>query len=227
MHSEIKILHSVFLVNKNPEKAAAMAAYMKNHFPFFGLQKKERSALQKDFLVRCSNLPQEEVHLLVRELWQLPEREFHYTALEMLYKTRKKWTGTSLELFEFLVLHNSWWDSVDFIASRMIGGYCQKDHQNHHQRLLAYARNEQHWLKRTAIIHQLFYREKTDTRLFEQIFYLTNGEKDFFIQKAIGWALRQYSYTNAEFVKKFVAEKALKGLAQREALKGIVRTSLK
>ena len=227
MHQLAHELNAAFTSHGNTQKSVAMAAYMKNHFKFFGLQKNERSSLQKNFLLDCKQLEIEAVHTIVRQLWQMPERELQYTAMELLYGAKKKWNHSSLLLFEELVTTKSWWDSVDFIAARMIGGYCSKEHQRFHQLFINYANSENLWLQRTAIIHQLFYKENTDTLLFETIFHCTKNNKDFFIQKAIGWALRQYAKTNPEFVKRFVEAHTITGLAKREALKNIEKQTAK
>lgn len=124
-----------------------------------------------------------------------------------------------LKTFEWMIQQNSWWDSVDTIASRLAGEYFKKFPQQKEAIVLGWSNHENMWLNRTAILFQLSYKSETDEDLLFQVIkqHLHSGE--FFIQKAIGWALRQYAYTQPESVKQFVAANELKPLSKREALK--------
>jgi 3-methyladenine DNA glycosylase AlkD len=221
-HPQIFALRLRFEAHASVNKSAAMASYMKDRFPFHGLQKPLRSELQKDFLSEVKLASVEITFELARELWEQPEREYQYVAMEMLMGIKRKWNEESLRLFEELILTKSWWDTVDHLASRMVGGYCLKDHERHAGKMMDYAESDNSWLNRTALIHQLFYREKTDVELFEAVFLKCHHKKEFFIQKAIGWALRQYGATDPGYVLEFTRRHALSPLAKREALRKLI-----
>ncbi|MFM2135406.1 MAG: hypothetical protein RL021_806 [Bacteroidota bacterium] len=214
-------LQAAFEAAANPEKAAVMKAYMKDHFDYLGLQKPVRNEAQKVFIEHVRSLQWDEIRREVLDLWQSPYREYQYTGMDLLLRVKKKWGPDAFDLFTLLIREKSWWDTVDCIAGRMIGGVVEKDPAAYRDRLLDFAESDNIWLNRTAIIHQLFYKEKTDTGLFEEFFRSCGRKKEFFIQKAIGWALRQYSSTDADYVRHFAERYSLKGLARREALRKI------
>ena len=124
-----------------------------------------------------------------------------------------------IELFEELIVNKSWWDTVDYIASTLVGYYFEKWPKHKNKKAKQWARDKNLWLNRTAIIFQLKYKENTDLDLLFETILLHVHSKEFFLQKAIGWALRQYAYTDMLQVKKFVATQDLKPLSIREALK--------
>ena len=219
LHPLVENLIEIFTDYADTEKAEKMSAYMKHHFSFIGLQKPIRNELQKSFLSEARSESMEIVHQLARQLWSLPEREYQYVAMELLLLKKRSWNNDSLELFEELVLNKSWWDTVDMLSTRMIGGYCFKEHEIHKKRFLKYSDSSNSWLNRVALIHQLHYKNQTDMVLFEKIYLKCEHKKEFFIQKAIGWALRQYSATNPKAVIAFTKRYTLSKLALREALR--------
>ncbi len=204
-----------------PEDAPAMKKYMKSRFEFLGLKKDIREAATKSFWA-TNRLPEgEDLKTFVKAIWQQPYRELHYMALQLLEKPIKKADESWIELLEFLIVNQSWWDSVDTVAAKLIGAFLEK-HQNYNaiypNKWIA---SDDMWLRRTAILYQLKYKEKTDTdRLFDHILR-TAHEKEFFIQKAQGWTLREYAKTDMQAVVEFVKknESALSNLTKREALK--------
>ncbi|MGO4109701.1 DNA alkylation repair protein [Paenibacillus sp. YAF4_2] len=205
----------------NPENARSMEAYMRNQFPFLGLKTPERKQLTREFW-KEHGLPKGELLLqTVSELWQLPEREYQYTAMVLLDKHRKQAERSHIEVLERLVVTKSWWDTVDIIAGQLIGFHLSK-----YPELLAdypdrWIHSENMWLRRTAILYQLKYKGSTDTdRLFHYI-DLQKEESEFFIRKAIGWALREYAKTEPDVVRRFVNETPISSLSVREALKHI------
>jgi 3-methyladenine DNA glycosylase AlkD len=206
---------------RNPEKAAGMKRYMKDRFEFLGLQKPERGRLQKPFIEEAKKYSWKEIESLVNALWQLQYREYRYVAMDLLLATRRKWGTDAFDFFVSLITKDSWWDTVDLLAARMVGGVVSKDPERYRGTLLEMAGSEDLWLRRTALIHQLFYKEKTDTTLFEAIYMKCRHDTDFFIRKAVGWALRQYSATDPVFVRKFVEKHSIVGLAGKEALRKI------
>jgi 3-methyladenine DNA glycosylase AlkD len=205
---------------RNPEKAAPMAAYMKNRFPFLGLPRTELEPLIKPRLKEVKPFVDHHfLHQSVLLLWQLPEREFQYVAVSLLHTYAKQASATTLQVIEQLVTQKSWWDTVDALDS--VVGKMVWQFPEWTQTTERYSRHENFWLRRIAILYQLSYKDKTDSeRLFR--YCLANAEeKEFFIRKAIGWALREYAKTNPDAVRAFLAENKdrLSPLSAREASK--------
>ncbi|MDR6555220.1 DNA alkylation repair protein [Paenibacillus qinlingensis] len=205
----------------NTENAPSMEAYMKNHFPFLGIRNPERVALTKQFTKEHGFPKGEEAVRVAQELWRLPEREFHYTALLMLIQVRKTVPAEHIQALEQFVVTNSWWDSVDTIADHLIGYHLQRFPDLIPSYVEKWLASNNMWLQRTAILFQLKYKKKTDVPLLFHCISVMADSKEFFIRKAIGWALREYSKTDAAAVQSFVASTALSPLSVREALKVI------
>jgi 3-methyladenine DNA glycosylase AlkD len=204
----------------NPELAGPMQAYMKNRFPFLGIKKPERAFLLKPFLNEAKNAPIDQIHQTVNKLWELPEREFHYAALGLMDQKKKEWNAESFALMESLITWKSWWDTVDHIAANQIGTYLFRQSPEFRRKTaLRWSKNENMWLNRTALIFQLKYKEQTDAELLFCLAEKHSQSKEFFIRKAIGWALRQYAYTAPEEVCAFLQCTSLHSLSVREASK--------
>jgi 3-methyladenine DNA glycosylase AlkD len=151
----------------------------------------------------------------------MPEREFQYLAVEYLTRQKAKLTDSDIPNLRILIITKSWWDTVDGLD--VIVGDIALRHPEVSQILLTWSTDENIWLRRAAIDHQLGRREKTDIRLLEKIIINNLGQKEFFINKAIGWSLREYSKTNPEWVREFIERhrEALSSLSIREASKYI------
>lgn len=219
----IQELFIVFSAAGNNNEAEAMSKYMRNRFSFFGIKSELRKSLQKDFLAKYP-LPQgAELKELIEKLWVLPQRELHYFAIEILEKSIKKTDESCMPLLEKLISENSWWDTVDAVASKLIGTYLKKYPQFSESYPEKWIRSDNFWFRRSALLYQLKYKKDTDFERLKNYILRTAGEKEFFIQKAQGWALREYAKTNPELVRQFVAENAstLSQLTKREALKNI------
>lgn len=217
----IEQLTEIYKAHSNPEYALQMSRYMKNRAPFFGMQSKQREELNKEFF-KTYGLPAYDVaKLAAQRLFELPEREFHYFAILLLVKHKKNWQAGDISLFEKLLVTNSWWDSVDYINGSVLGDYFLKFPELMQPRTDAWSANENIWLKRSSIIFQLKYRNKTDLDLLTRHIEQNATSKEFFVQKAIGWALREYSKTNPLWVENYVNTHELKPLSRREALKRI------
>jgi 3-methyladenine DNA glycosylase AlkD len=207
--------------HQNSENQEAMEAYMKNQFQFFGIKTPERTALFRDFLKENGKPSLEELPAIVRSLWFEPQRECQYVALGLIDKQSRYLTKEHLPLLEEMIVTKSWWDTIDHIASYHVGEIYQKEEDDTY--LEKWIHSENMWLNRIAILYQLKYKVKTDEdRLFRYIL-LHQKSKEFFIQKAIGWALREYSKTNPEAVKNFIASEELAPLSKREGLKHVNR----
>lgn len=204
-------------LHAHPGQAKAMAAYMKDHFPFLGIKQPLRKEISKPFIKASREWAGMQVIELARSLWGMPEREFHYVAMDVLEANRKKWDAHFLDCFLYLAGKNQWWDSIDTIASRLIGKYLYShpDKKLVHQ----WTASEDIWMNRIALLYQLNYKEKTDTKTLFTTILKVKHKKDFFIQKAIGWSLRQLYRTDQGSVKTFLESVELTPLARREALK--------
>lgn len=203
--------------HRDPEKAVGMKKYMKNHFEFLGISQPVRKELSRPFLRQMKNLTMEEVLVTANALWTREEREYQYVSMELLYDSRKQWNANAYEFFLNLVTRKSWWDTVDYIASRLVGGYLLN--QKNLAPMKSWVKSANLWQNRTAILFQLNYKEDTDIDFLFSTILALKDKKDFFIQKAIGWSLRQYFRTDPEVVVQFVESSGLTGLARREALK--------
>lgn len=214
-------VEEAFLQAGNPDDAESMKKYMRNKFEFFGLKNELRKKLQKTFWA-THELPQgEALKSLIKGLWALPVRELHYMAIELLEKPLKKADDSWMELLEHLITTHAWWDSVDAIATKLVGNYFKKYPELAETYPDKWIESDDMWLRRTAILYQLKYKNDTNTtRLFDYILR-TAAEKEFFIQKVQGWTLREYAKTNSQAVLDFVNEQdaKLSNLTKREALK--------
>lgn len=202
------------------EIAKPMEKYMKHLFPYLGVKAPLRKTIYKAFIK--NNLPSSSSwEAETKYLWSLPEREFQYTAIELCWACRKMWTKKTIHLLVFLLKDKSWWDSVDAIASILVGHYFLVFPEEKQATILKWSKDDNLWIRRTSIIFQLKYGAKTDWALLQACINNNLNSKEFFINKAIGWALRQYARTNAEQVRDFVHHTQLANLSKREALKHI------
>ncbi len=212
-------LREVFAQNAHPEKALGMAKYMKNLFPFVGISSPERknmvAELRKDFKPKNA----QEIKNWISLLWEMPEREYQYVAMDYLQRDVKLLEIEDIAYFEFLITTKSWWDSIDLISGNYLGKFLIKYPEIFEETVVRFSKSENMWLNRAAIICQLSYRERTNTDLLERAIVPHLESKEFFHQKAIGWALRQYGKTNPQWVKDFAASHTLKPLSRREALR--------
>lgn len=221
MHPYIQPLAQAYQQHANTENAFWMRKYMKNQFAFFGIKTPDRTLINRAFFGQYGLPPYHELEAIVDDLFQQPQREFHYFAISLTRKMKKQWTVESWKLFEKMILTHSWWDTVDAIASGTMGDYFRRypaliDHVTG-----PWNASENMWLVRTSILFQLSYKRDTDQKLLFRYIKPHLGSKEFFIQKAIGWALRQYARTNAEAVLYFADAHELAPLSRREALKHV------
>jgi 3-methyladenine DNA glycosylase AlkD len=165
-------------------------------------------------------LSPEELKVITHELWHLAEREYQYFAMELLIYNKKVWEASMVKLFEFCIVNKSWWDTVDFIATDCCGSYF-KLFPDKISITKNWNRSENMWLQRSSLLFQNKYKEQTDAAMLSDYILHLSREKDFFIRKAIGWCLREYSKTNAAWVIEFVGRNNLSSLSKKEALKNI------
>ena len=213
-------LTTLYPAAADDQRAPAMRAYMRDQFPFLGIPGPQQRMLAREVVAGLPRPAEGDLRQIARACWDRSEREYQYFACGWLRRHAKVCSAAFLDTARHLVVTKSWWDTVDTLAAHLIGPLVAR-----HPELLStmddWARAENIWLARTAILHQLRYRERTDvTRLFRYC-EAQVGHRDFFIRKAIGWALREYAKTDPAKVRLFVdAHPDLSPLSRREALKG-------
>ena len=220
---DLKTLEKNFRENANPENAFFMKKYMKDKFSFLGIKSPERRAITSAFFKNYNRPDLNSIENIVRKLWDMEEREFQYFAMDLVEKGLKKMVQNDIQLFEYLVVNKSWWDTVDFIAANLIGKHLSNFPGLIEQINKKWISSENMWLNRTALLFQLKYKNDLDTKLLKQNILKCRDSKEFFIRKAIGWVLREYSKTNPVWVSEFVDSTTLSPLSKREALKWINR----
>ena len=211
-------LYEEMTQHKNEEQAQKMSKYMLNKFEYIGIKTQERREIFKNFFKKYKN--EEKIDWeFVNKCWENKYREFQYVAADYLKNMKDKLTIDDIPKLKQFILKKSWWDTIDNL-DMTIGALALKD-SNVNKIFLEWSIDENIWLRRIAIDHQLLRKEKTNTELLEKILKNNLGQAEFFINKAIGWALRDYSKTNPNWVKNFIEknrEKMAK-LSIREASK--------
>jgi 3-methyladenine DNA glycosylase AlkD len=214
-HTYVQVFENL----RNEQLAEPMKAYMKHHFPFLGIKSPARTEALKTYFATHDLPGKPELLEEVWEIYKLKEREYQYVAIALLSKKLKTLTIEDLEFLEKLITEKSWWDSVDSIAPTIVGTIVKRDRLNGEKVMLQWSDSDNMWLNRAAILHQLKYKNDTNEKILTEIILKHVNSKEFFIQKAIGWVLREYAKTNPVFVQQFVATHELKPLSKREALK--------
>lgn len=220
MKEYIDHLTIVFQNHKDEAIAKGQKAYMREQFEFYGIKTPIRREIQKPFLDKLYLPQKDELKRIVQALWSKPQREFQLFAQELVFCYSNSMEKNDVKLFEYMATHKSWWDTVDFIATKLMGEYFKiyKEERNHYVEQWLASGNI--WLQRCAILFQLKYKKDLDTQLLSYTITYLLGSKEFFINKAIGWILREYSKTNPEWVIDFVDKHShLSPLSKREALK--------
>ncbi|MGW7331332.1 DNA alkylation repair protein [Streptomyces sp. NPDC054840] len=215
-------LPGAYTAAADPVRAGAMAAYMKDVAPFLGIPTPLRRELSKTVTKDTPEPSETDCAALGLRCWLLPEREYQYFAVDYLRRHTARCSSGFLPVLRHLIVTVPWWDTVDLLAAHTVGPLVAADPE------LAsvmdeWIEDDNLWLARTALLHQLRFKSATDTgRLFG---YCRSraGHPDFFVRKAIGWALREYAKTDPEAVRAFVeAERgSLAPLSAREALKNL------
>lgn len=197
-------------------RAPAMRAYMRDQFDFLGIATPERRAAIKPIARELRHATPAELIALAQELWAQPEREYQYAALDILAANWKQLSTGELPELMALVQQKSWWDSVDGLAA-IIGDILRGEHDGMDEAL---AHND-FWVRRIALLHQLGWRERTDQERLFRYARACAHEREFFIQKAVGWALRDYARHAPDAVRAFLAGPgtSLAALSRREAAK--------
>lgn len=202
---------------QDSKKALSMAAYLQNRFACYGIKTPVRHEIEKPWLAKVKSVRLDHWDVTY-ELWNLDQREYQYVAVDLLKKTSARYMRKDdYRNLEELITTKSWWDSVDLIASNYVGVYFRTFPEMRDSVIARWRKSPNIWLNRTCLIFQLKYGEKTDFELLKSLIREYQGNPEFFIAKAIGWSLRQYSKFNPKAVQEFIRETDLKGLALREA----------
>ncbi|MTI33013.1 DNA alkylation repair protein [Xanthovirga aplysinae] len=219
MKDYIDTLTEEFARKANPEIAMGQKAYMRNQFEFFGIKTTLRREIQRPFFAKESLPPKEKVEEIVKILWSKAEREYQFFSQELAYKYRSKLEEDDIKLFEYMVTHKSWWDTVDFISSKLMGDYLKRFPGQREIYVEQWIASKNKWLQRSALLFQLNYKEQLDADFLGYVIQSLLGSNEFFINKAIGWILRQYSRTNPSWVVEFANKTQLHKLSHKEALR--------
>jgi 3-methyladenine DNA glycosylase AlkD len=214
-------LVSAFEPSRDPERAAPMARYMRNRFEFIGIAAPQRRALQRPAFSACASFDEPALLATAAALWQLDEREYQYAACDLLIRFVRRLSSSCLPDLSRLITTKSWWDTVDALASRVVGSVVLAD-RSLDPVMDAWIDSDDLWLRRTALLHQLRWKSATDEARLFAFCARRADEPDFFIRKAIGWALREYARTAPEAVRSFVSNNPeLSPLSRKEALKNL------
>ena len=205
----------------DPAKAAPMAAYLKTDTPFFGAQKAARVPVHREAVRRFPPADRSEYREAVLALWKQPHREEHYLAIDYARSFPRYITVSSVSLYRKMIVEGAWWDYVDSLAIHLVGQVLRNQRDAMTPKIRAWIDDPNMWLRRSAIIGQIGHKQATDTDLLFDACARRMHETEFFIRKAIGWALRDYAKTDPSAVVAFVMEyrDGLSGLSFREATK--------
>ncbi|BBN98145.1 DNA alkylation repair protein [Sporolactobacillus terrae] len=225
MSYDLQPLLRSFAAKQNQENARAMARYMRDQFPFFGIKTPERRAAVRDFIKQYGLPEANQIEIAVKTLWSHPNRECHYAALDLLVRLKKQLNREHLPLLEWMITSKSWWDTVDCIAPQCCGPLFARDPQLIQRYAEPWIISDHLWLRRAALLFQLKFKAQTDEALLFRYILLNADSDQFFIKKAIGWALREYAKTAPDTVGRFIHEHPLKPLSKREGLKWLNRKS--
>ena len=211
-------LKKLFETCSNPERAISMSKYMKDQFSFYGIAAADRKNLYKDFL-KTEKKQGTLDWAFLDQCYADNHREFQYLVYDYLLAMKRQVCFEDISAVKCLVMAKSWWDTVDMLA-QVVGNIALKDSRVDEE-MLAWSREENIWVQRIAILYQLRFKEKTNTPQLEQILLNCLGTNEFFINKAIGWALREYSKTNPDWVRDFLEkyQEQMANLSIREASK--------
>ena len=206
--------------NRNELLAESMSKYMQDKFRFLGVRGASRPKIYKKYFPEARKSKEIDWEF-IENCWNKEEREFQYVVVYYLKTMQKFLKREDISRLKYLIVTKSWWDTVDLLA-KVVGSLviCIEGYD---QRMLEWSKDNKMWLKRVAILYQLSLKEKVDEIILDKILVNNLGDIEFFINKAIGWALRDYSKYNPEWVKEFIRKNKdnMANLSIREASKYI------
>lgn len=194
-------IKKLFESKEDKENAIAMSKYMRNMFDFYGLPTPKRKEIYNDF-IKSEKKSKRIDWIFLDKCYKDTHREFQYLVSDYLLAMKQYVTFEDISKIQNYITQKSWWDTIDFLC-KVIGDVELRDPRVK-KLMLKWSNDENIWIKRSAIEHQLNLKDKTDCELLEKIIVNCFGMDEFFINKAIGWALREYSKTNPKWVRDFI-----------------------
>lgn len=214
----LQLISEKFTQAGDPIRAEQQRAYMRHQFEYCGLGAPQWMWMAKEIFADQGMYTGKQLEQFIKHCFDQDYREIQYVSLEMMQRVLPQQSKSWIRVLEKCIITHSWWDSVDWLA-KLVGMHFKRFPELQHEYAHKWIASENMWLQRVAIIHQLFYRETTDEKLMYEMIRQVSGSKEFFIQKACGWALRQYAKTNPASVEKFITKTKLSNLSVREAMK--------
>jgi 3-methyladenine DNA glycosylase AlkD len=210
----------------DPNRASAQQAYMKSEMPYYGVRLPVLGKICKQLFADVSFSSRTDWRKKVLDLWrgaQYREERYSAVALTGVKHAAQFQVPAELPLYEELIVTGAWWDYVDGIAARRVGPILQAYPEPMRKKMLSWSRSENLWKRRTSILCQLGFKQNTNLDLLYACIEASLDSREFFLRKAIGWALRQYAWTDPAEVRRYVRRNKdrLSGLSRREALKNI------
>ncbi len=218
MHDYVKGIVQVFSENADPTIANGMEKYMRNQFTMFGIKRPERNALQRAYFQHCGKPQLEDLPEISIDLWSIQQRECQYFAMDLLKRFQNQLPKDFINILTKLITQKSWWDTVDLLAT-IVGTHFLRFPELNPKIPDQWIEESNIWLQRTAILFQLKYKEKTDWAQLKKYILKVADNKEFFLQKASGWSLREYAKVAPQSVKAFISEVELPALTVREGSK--------
>lgn len=206
--------------NANSYQAIDMSRYMRDQFQFYGVKSPLRKELVREIKKTIKPIPNEEFQELIQFLWDDPYRECQYVAMDLLATIKSKMGMDWIDFLEDLITTKSWWDTVDFLAPNLLGNIFKRNVEVGNEYTDKWIKSDNIWLQRSALIYQLRYKDQVDFQRLSRYILYQKESKEFFIRKAAGWALRQYSKFKPESVRDFINNNTeLSNLTKKEAIK--------
>ena len=206
--------------NRNELLAESMSKYMQDKFRFLGVRGATRTEIYKKYFPDARKTKTIDWDF-VENCWNKEEREFQYVVVYYLKAMQKFLKREDISRLKYLIVTKSWWDTVDLLA-KVVGSLIIRI-EGYDQIMLEWSKDSNIWLRRVAILYQLSLKDKVDKQVLDEILVNNLGDSEFFINKAIGWALRDYSKYNPEWVREFIKKNKdnMANLSIREASKYI------
>lgn len=222
MHIITQDIIETFKREENKERAVQMKDYMRGQFEYFGLISPLRKELSKVYLREVPKEGRETVYQIIKELWEQEFREAHYLAQELFLKVAKKLlVKEDLVFINYMIITHSWWDTIDFIAPKICKVYFEKFPEKRDEWIEFCITSENIWLQRASLLLHLKQKEDVDFECMFSTILRLNHTKEFFLNKAIGWLLREYSKKHPQLIEDFIEEnkESLSNLSIREGSK--------
>tara|TARA_B100001057_G_scaffold15206_1_gene14413 strand:+ start:3234 stop:3911 length:678 start_codon:yes stop_codon:yes gene_type:complete len=215
----VKSIEKEFISYSNPLIAKKQEKYMRNNFRFFGLTANQRRTIQNPFVKSILDFDEKKFNEFIIALWNKEHRDFQYFSQELVYFNHYNFKCKDINIFEYMIINKSWWDTIDFVSPKILGKYFEIYPKKIEKTIQKWLNSNNIWLQRSCLLFQLKYKNKLNKLLLEKIINSLRNSNEFFINKAIGWILREYGKTNKNWVINFIKETELNKLSVREGLK--------